>query len=173
MRASKFTCAREFALAKLRAGAPKSFSGRFGRLPMIVVLGGVAVGIGVLFYTQSKAHRDAVAAATAEAKPWELVGDPCPEGFTGPWAKPEFAPKKSLVFNGITFTRRSGHADCSTIAVEGKKDEFVPLCQFNGPILVEVKTDKGVFKFQPDVGRPATVSVVEGQPRCVMAANAF
>ncbi len=164
-------------MSQLRAGgrSSDSFSGsglrRWGPLAVVVV--GVSAAIGLLLFTQGRSHDNAIASATAAAKPWELVGPPCQEGFSGPWASPQYAPTKSLVFNDIRFTRRAGHVECSAVAAgEGASEDYVPLCQFTGPILVEVTTPKGVFRFQPDVGKPATVSVVDGQPRCVLAANA-
>lgn len=163
-------------MAQLRSGSRTagSFSGGglARRLPMIVVGVGVLGGLAFLFATQMRAHDVAIANATADAKPWELVGPPCPEGFSGPWANPDYAPDKSLVFNGVRFTRRAGHVDCSAVAA-GKDagQDYVPLCQFSSPIVLEVTTDKGAFKFQPGVGHPATVSIVDGTPRCVMASN--
>lgn len=163
-------------MAQLRSG-PSQVGGFGGgplrrRLPMIVVGVGILAGFGFLFATQMRAHNVAIASATADAKPWELVGPPCPEGFSGPWANPDYAPEKALVFNGVRFVRRAGHVDCSAVAA-GKDtgQDFVPLCQFSSPIVLEVMTEKGTYKFQPGVGKPATVSIVGGVPRCVMASN--
>lgn len=140
---------------------------------MVVVVVGIVAGVGLLLYTQGRSRQMAIAGATAETKPWELVGPPCAEGFSGPWANPEYAPKKALVFNGLRFARRAGHVECSAIAAKGGNSDFVPMCEFTGPILVEVTTDRGTFRYQPGVGNPATVSVVDGQPRCVVAGHAF
>jgi len=163
-------------MAQLRSGASAAGRGSRGPLgrwgPIAVVSLGLAAGLGFLLFTQQRQHNLAIANATADARPWELVGPACPEGFTGSWANPEYAPKKAHVFNGVRFTRRAGHVDCSAIAAgEDKPEDFVPLCQFSSPILVEVATERGVFRFQPGVGKPASISVVDGTPRCVMAAN--
>ena len=93
-------------------------------------------------------------------------------GFSGPWANPDYAPNKALVFNGVRFVRRSGHVDCSAVAAgKNARQDYVPLCQFSSPIVLEVVTERGTFQFQPGVGRPATVSILDGRPRCVMAIN--
>ena len=161
-------------MAQLRSGArvAESFAGRGLRrwIPMAAVIAAVGIGFTVLFVSQNTAHNQAIAGATADAKPWELVGPACPEGFSGPWANPQYAPNKPLVFNGVRFSRRAGHVDCSAVAAgKGDKEDYVPLCQFSGPIVLEVTTAKGTFHFQPGVGKPASVSVVDGTPRCVMA----
>ncbi|MFN3521965.1 MAG: hypothetical protein ACK4YQ_06925 [Phenylobacterium sp.] len=164
-------------MAQLRSGARAAggFSGgplrRWG--PIVLVVAGLTAVLVTLFVGQSRTHARAIAEATAAARVSELKGPPCPKGFSGAWANPDFAPQKALVFNGVRFARRAGHADCSAVAAGGKSGEdFVQLCQFSAPILVEVATEKGVFRFQPGVGHPATVAVADGQASCVLAANA-
>lgn len=141
-------------------------------LAAIVVGLGLAAGVGALVYSQNQSRALQIASATAAARPWELKGEPCPAP-TGWAADPAYAPNKAFIFNDIRFSRRTGHADCNAVAAPaGHGADYFPLCQFTGPSILAVTTPKGVFKFAPEVGKPATVWVLDGVARCVVAANA-
>jgi hypothetical protein len=76
-------------------------------------------------------------------------------------------------YNGVTFGRDFGNADCSVAAAEGTLGlGSYDVCQFTGPAVLYVRTPRGAFYYQPGVGRRATVMTPNGAPRCVMAAPA-
>lgn len=140
--------------------------------PVVVVALGLTAGVAALAYSQIHARALEIASATASTRAWELKGPDCPPP-SGWSADPKYAPAKTFIFNGIKFARRTGHADCSAVAApKGQGLDYVPLCQFTGPLILEITTDKGVYKFAPPAGNPATVSVVHGVAKCVVAANA-
>ena len=92
--------------------------------------------------------------------------DPAAAEFDARSAKP----KKAFVFNQIRFDRRFGHVDCNTVAI-GQGNAYAPVCQFSGPALLAVTTDKGRFFFAPGAGKPVTIITENGSPRCVMDGN--
>jgi len=121
-------------------------------------------------------HRQ-VAQSDVQTNVAGIVGPPCPAltraGFErtltlqGPI-------KYVFEFNGAQFGRYFGHADCSVAASKtGLGLGSYPVCQFTSPALLEVKTPRGEFYFQPPIGQKATVLTPDGQARCVMAAPAW
>lgn len=159
-------------MAVWRSGVRTTGSSFKLSLPAIVVAVGIAIGVAALIYSQMHQRALEIATATAAAKPWELKGPPCPAP-SGWAADAKHAPAKAFIFNGIKFARRYGHADCNAVAgPKGHGPAYVPLCQFSSPAVLAVTTEQGTFHFAPGVGRPATVSVVDGVPKCVIAANA-
>jgi hypothetical protein len=159
-------------MAVWRSGVQTTGTGFRPSPRAIVVAVGIALAVAALVYSQMRQRELEIAGATAAAKAWELKGPPCPAP-SGLMADPKYGPTKSFVFNGVRFARRFGHADCNAVAApKGPGPDYYPLCQFTSPAVLEVTTEKGTFKFAPGVGHPATVSVVDGVPSCVIAANA-
>ena len=48
-------------------------------------------------------------------------------------------------------------------------DASYPVCQFDRPGDLRVRTVKGEWRFRPGPGHPATVSAPHGVARCVLA----
>lgn len=149
-------------------GATAHKLGRKSPVPKaIFIVTLVAVGVATLIGTNMVRRARAVAGATEAAGLNGLSAPPCPMVLR--WSgRP---PQKAFEFNGITFARRFGHADCHAVAVRPGGRDFDPVCQFTGPDVLEITTPKGGFRFAPGVGQPATVVVRRGLPECVMASR--
>lgn len=125
-----------------------------------VIVGVIAVGIG------AKLRRDnAIAASAASVDMAALQGDPCPTLSKADYEARGAKAKQAFVTNDIRYERRFGHADCNVVAAGGG---FAPVCQFSGPALLVVTTQKGAFYFAPGAGRAATVVTRDGVPSCVL-----
>ena len=125
-----------------------------------VVVGIIAVGAG------AKLRRDnAIAQSAASVDAAALQGDPCPTLTKADYEAHGAKAKQAFITNDIRYERRFGHADCNVVA-DG--DGFAPVCQFSGPALLVVTTQKGVFYFAPGTGRAATVITRDGTPSCVL-----
>lgn len=133
---------------------------------------GAAVVVGVVAVAWGGYQRRAVAlAASTEAANLAAISGPaCPTLTAAEYEARTAKPKKAFVFNDIRFDRRFGHVDCNTVAT-GKGQAYAPVCQFSGPALLAVTTDKGRFVFSPGAGKPVTIIVEDGAPRCVMDGN--
>lgn len=79
--------------------------------------------------------------------------------------------RKTLVIDGASFSFEHGDIACATLHAEGgRSSRTFPVCQFVSPGRVRVSTPKGAYTFDPGPGRPATVHLSEGRPRCVAVA---
>ncbi|HEY9236950.1 MULTISPECIES: hypothetical protein [Phenylobacterium] len=103
----------------------------------------------------------------AERRAWDISGPPCPVVAHGA----AFAADTPYEFSygGARFARRFGHASCASPLGEG----LIPgdpyrVCQFTGPAMVAVATERGVTVFKPGVGHRATVTVRDGKASCVV-----
>jgi hypothetical protein len=137
---------------------------------MVVVIVLALAGVAALVVTENKKRSDAIAESSAAANVEALVGPPCPAVTAEAFAARGVKTPKVFEFNNDQYARRFGHADCNLVAVKGVRDP-VPVCQFTGPSLITVTTEKGVFHFDPGTGSPATTRVVDGTPSCVKVAN--
>jgi hypothetical protein len=146
---------------------------RAGRINWPVFIGAVATGVLATAAWAVWDQSRQIAEATAAAKVSEISGPPCPAAPGGRFKTP-LPLTQFLDFNGARFGRRFGAADCSAIA---KKSLFSAgynlACQFSSPWVLSVRTDKGVFYYEPGSGQEATIFVVDGTPRCVMASPYF
>lgn len=143
-----------------------------GGLPWFVTAGGIALAVAAVITTEVLRRQHEIADATAASQAAAVNGPPCDTLTPAAFAASKLPPKKVFIFNGVRFARRYGHVDCSTLADPVKKGgAFIPVCQFTGPAVISVTTDKGEFYFEPGVGRSATVFVPDTGPRCVLAAK--
>lgn len=135
-------------------------------------MAGVAILIGVVAVAVGGYERraQALAASTKAANLAAISGPPCPTLTAAEFDARSAKPKKAFVFNQIRFDRRFGHVDCNTVAI-GQGNAYAPVCQFSGPALLAVTTDKGRFFFAPGAGKPVTIITENGSPRCVMDGN--
>ncbi len=150
---------------------------RRGLTPVQIALGiGVlvlAVALGVILYRYWSGQ-------IAETREWTISGPPCPSLShqaliaAGLQAAPEgdvrgFA-DISDDYDGVRFGRRFGYMSCADVRENGGFSlDSHPVCQFTRPEVVTITTAKGVFFFNTGVSAPATVSVKDGLPSCVMA----
>lgn len=102
---------------------------------------------------------------------WTISGPPCPVVDEAQYQLRGGAHAKKVTDFAFKFTREYGNATCTWL---GDKDltaskAFV-VCQFSGPNVVKVETNKGVFNYAPGVGKSIAIEVRQGEPRCVLTA---
>ncbi|MFN3513093.1 MAG: hypothetical protein ACK41C_08620 [Phenylobacterium sp.] len=138
------------------------------RVALIVLAVAVLAGVAALFGSESLKRSAAIAESTADAQAWKLDGPPCPEVTAEAFAERGLKADKAFEFNGQTFARRFGHADCNLVNARGGPP--VPVCNLTAPATVVVTTAEGEsFRFEPGVGHPVIVSVSGGRAQCAMA----
>jgi hypothetical protein len=110
--------------------------------------------------------------ALGRAREAAVDGPPCPEITRAEFEAQRLKRFKATLYEGVVFGRQFGHMDCSTLRYGGGWSTAVyPACQFTGPGLLSVKTDKGEWFYAPGVGKPASVGAPHGKALCVMASN--
>jgi hypothetical protein len=116
----------------------------------------------------------------AEAREWSISGPPCPAlgraQFLAAGLQPAADgdvrgfPDISEDYDGVRFARRFGYISCADVRENGGLSlDSHPVCQFTRPEVLTITTARGVFYFNTGISAPATVSVKDGVPRCVMA----
>jgi len=122
------------------------------------------------------AERQVIARSTADTDLAAIVGPPCPSLSADAAQRSLKAQGVALGhvfdFNGDTFGRVFGYADCSVAASRDGIGSY-DVCQFTSPAVLYVKTARREAYFAPGVGRKATVMTQDGAPRCIMAAPAW
>ena len=114
-----------------------------------------------------------IADATADTHAEKIVGPPCPQVIDARFKQP-LEPSNLFDWNGIKFGRRFGEAECSAVARKSVLGNgYENLCQFSSPAVMSVVTAKGAFYFETALGQEASVFVVDGVARCVMASPYF
>lgn len=110
--------------------------------------------------------------ALGRAREAAVEGPPCPEITRAAFEARRLKKFKATLYEGVVFGRQFGHMDCSTLRYGGGWGiGTYAVCQFTGPGLLSVKTDKGEWFYAPGVGRPATLATPRGKAHCVMASN--
>jgi len=148
-------------------------STRRGSSIIWIVLAIGVVGLGVLVYRFW-------AGQIAVAREWTIAGPPCPaisrEALiaAGLQAAPQGDlrgfPDMNSDYDNVRFGRRFGYVSCAGIHDNGGLSlDSHPVCQFTRPVVVTVTSAKGVFYFNTGGTAPATVTVQDGVPRCVLA----
>ncbi len=125
----------------------------------------VALVLGGLTVRYVRIHQQRV----ADAKAWAIDGPPCPQITE---AELLAAPRglRSFEYGEVVFQRQKGEVECATIYFDGgRADASYPVCQFDRPSDLRVRTARGEWRFRPGPGRPATVSTPHGVARCVLA----
>jgi len=141
-------------------------------LPRLVV-GGVFATLAVGTLWGLVAEHQTIAQSTADTHLAAIVGPPCPS-LTADAARRSLKAQDVALsyvfdFNGDTFGRVFGYADCSVAASSDGIGSY-DVCQFTSPAVLYVKTARSEAYFAPGVGRKATVMTRDGAPSCVMAA---
>jgi hypothetical protein len=101
---------------------------------------------------------------------WKVVGPPCPNITRQAFESQAIKPTQSFRMESVVFARAYGYSSCGELPAKGGLQTLV-VCQFTNPGVLAVTTAAGEFYFTPGLGQPATVSVADGPPSCVMAAN--
>ena len=133
----------------------------------LAVVAGVLLFAGIRFVYWRQV-RTLVAAQTRQMT---IAGPPCPGLSHQAFVDGHMAAPLAFDFGDVQFARRYGHVDCSMVAGKGGAGAFYPVCDFTGPAVVVVTTKKGDVYFAPGVGNGVTVSVPNGQPKCVMGSK--
>ncbi len=134
------------------------------------MIAALVVGFTVVGVTSYQNRLEKIAESEAAANPATIAGPPCPVLTLAEFDALPVKPKKTFIFNEVTFDRRFGHVACNVVG-DGGGTGFAPICQFTAPAVLRVTTKRGVSYFKPGVGNPVTVTLAGGTPRCVMAAN--
>ncbi len=109
--------------------------------------------------------------AIAKAEAWMPPGAPCPVSSPAALLASGNRVEHVSVYDNIRFGRRSGFVTCNEVASDGGRGAgLVSVCQFNNPTVLQVTTRRGDFFYFPR-SKPATVSVEDDTPRCVLAAT--
>jgi hypothetical protein len=148
-----------------------------GLSPVQITLGiGVVLLLGALGWNLARYWSGQI----AETREWTIPGPPCPALSrqaliaAGLQAAPEgdlrgFGDLTSD-YDGVRFSRRFGYMSCAAVRENGGYSlDSHPVCQFTRPGVVTVASAKGVFYFNTGSNAPATVSVKDGVPACVLA----
>ena len=106
-----------------------------------------------------------------DAREWTIAGPPCPPATSQAYGRLPFHVSRAFDFADVRFGRAFGHASCAEIHDDGGLGMGThPVCQFTSPGVLQITTKRGVYYFVPQTG-PATVSVPDGQPTCVLASK--
>ncbi len=109
--------------------------------------------------------------STAQGNAVGIAGPPCPTVSRAQFMAQGLQTRWVSNFNGVVVGRRFGEVSCSEVAKAGGMGvASFPVCQFNAPDVLAVRTAKGMFYFRPGVGRKASILVTDGAPRCILAA---
>ncbi len=110
--------------------------------------------------------------ALSRARGAAVSGPPCPQVTAAEFAARRLPKFRATLYEGVVFGRQFGHMDCATLRYGGGwSPAAYPVCQFTGPGLLQVKTDRGEWFFAPGPGRPATAGAPHGKATCVLASN--
>jgi hypothetical protein len=145
--------------------------GTVRRLGAAHLIGGIAVAVAAAgflgFNFLTERHKN-----VSVAQAWDLKGPPCPTITAETFAAQYKRARQVFDYDGIAIGRHSGNVSCSDVKQKGGKGLMVDrICQFTGPTVITVTSSRGAFYFVPGVGHPATISIHEGQARCVLASN--
>ena len=114
-------------------------------------------------------HRDQ---ALNLAREWKIEGAPCESVTRREFAQRGLRLRRGTIYEDARFYREFGHMSCSGLRYGGGWGlTLYPVCQFTGPRSLRVSTRKGDWYYAVPPGQPATVAVLKGTPRCVLAAN--
>lgn len=110
--------------------------------------------------------------ALGRANEAAVSGPPCPEITKAQFEAQRLKKFRTTLYEGEVIGRQFGHMDCSRLRYGGGwSPAGYTVCQFTGPGLLSVKTDKGEWFFAPGVGKPASIGTPHGKAQCVMASN--
>jgi hypothetical protein len=141
--------------------------GRVRKIGVAHVIGAViasAALAGVLAYNFVQTRDKDVAVAQA----WKIDGPPCPSLTKVEFTARGYKAPKSFDYDDVTIARKAGNVSCQDLKRAGMGLGHDQACQFTGPAALVVTTRKGEFFYVPEVGKPATVFVHDGAPRCIM-----
>ncbi|MDR3510421.1 MAG: hypothetical protein P4L73_02210 [Caulobacteraceae bacterium] len=147
-----------FDLGRRRGLKPIEIVATFGALAVIAATVPLALG----------AQR---IAAVAKARAWAVDGPPCPAMSRAAFQASGLRIAHVVDYDDVRFGRGYGYVTCVAVARNGGRGlDTVPVCQFNSPTVLEVTTPRADVYFATHIG-PATVTIVNDRPRCVLNAS--
>ena len=100
-----------------------------------------------------------------------ITGPPCPTTTRQAYLSSDIPASHVFIYDDVRFARADGMVSCDEIADHGGYGfGKLPVCQFNSPTVLEVITSRGEY-FYATRAKPATVTVSDGTPSCVLAAR--
>lgn len=137
----------------------------FTAIQLVSTIAGVAVVVGTIggvwFFQRMT--------AIAKARDWTAVGAPCPTLSRAAFLASGVPMAHVMVYDDVRFGRGYGYVNCNEIAAhDGRGPGIVSVCQFNNPSVLQVTTRRGDFFYATQTS-PATVSITDGAPKCVLA----
>ena len=138
----------------------------------LVIAAAIAATVALPVYVYRGAYlRDREEALTL-AREWAISGPPCPSLSRAEFEARGLKVTRGLVYEDAIFYREFGHISCTGLRhASGWSQRLYPVCQFTSPKALRVTSGDRDWYFAPGPGQPATVSVRDGQARCVLAAN--
>lgn len=101
----------------------------------------------------------------ASRKPPPFATFPCRPISQAEFERGWTEPPRSFTFEGVTFARRRGDADCQGRRARGAK-AYHPVCEFDVPYQLAVTAAGPTAYFAVPLGETATVEAKAGQVRC-------
>jgi hypothetical protein len=106
----------------------------------------------------------------AEAKAWHMSGPPCEAASQAAYAQLAVSQPRVVEIDSAQIARSSGDASCGEAPnTSGRGPNTIPVCRFSDPTTLDVGIGASHFYFLPR-SEPATVSIVDGRPNCVLGA---
>jgi hypothetical protein len=141
---------------------------RYGMVWVIGVVILITGGGG--YFTYEYVRNRGVNIATANA--WDIKGPPCAQLTAEQWGTRHLKARQVFDYDGRKIGRWSGDANCNDIHTSGGAGFGVDrICQFTNPTNLLVMTPKGTFYYDTGTGQPATLSIHQDMPKCVLASK--
>ncbi len=145
--------------------------GAVRRFTMIHVIAAVLVltlGVGLVTWNAVRGRK--VDVATAQA--WDIKGPPCAQLTLEQWNAKHLKVRDVTNYDGRMIGRWSGDVSCSDVKDSGGAGFGTDrICQFTNPTALAVTTPAGAFYFETGTGQPATLSLHQDKPKCVLASK--
>jgi hypothetical protein len=150
--------------------APESLPKTFWPPRRVVLTGMVlALAAGALFTAMALVER---ADDKASAAGWDVSGPACPRINQDWYARLRIDRPTPFSFEAIRGSFAYGSASCTEINVaDGRPTKPYPVCELSSPFVIHLTGARAELYFEPGVGRPVTLSLRDGEARCVMGAK--
>lgn len=112
------------------------------------------------------------AADRTEAAAWTVAGPPCPTLDAAGYRGLAVEQPQAFAFEGLRGERAHGDLTCNVVDLDhAGHTASTAVCEFTDPFAMRVATPRGDLYFKPGVAQPATLSLADGEVRCVMGAR--
>jgi hypothetical protein len=149
----------------------ESAGSRGARLPMLLIVVAAVVVMGTLPAGWIKDRRAALAESDGVKQGWSMAGPACPRISRAGFLARGLVVNKGVEVGEVTLERRFGAVSCFVLASGLFGDKDYAVCQFTGPEVLRITTERTEAYFVTPIGRPAAVSMQDGVARCTLATN--